>query len=123
MAARPEVRVYRNRAEAVKEQSSLTQSLNGTWRFLFLEAPEYSPADFWKVEYDDRNWDSLDVPSTWQTEGYGKMHYTDVHYLFPICPPYVPNDNPTGIYRRKFEATGGLQGQTAILKFHGVECL
>ncbi|RRD96440.1 DUF4981 domain-containing protein [Clostridiales bacterium COT073_COT-073] len=121
LAARTEFRTYRNRAELAAERSSLVQSLNGEWNFLFLAAPEYSPADFWQKDFDDSAWDRLTVPSTWQTKGYGKMHYTDVHYLFPICPPYVPNDNPTGIYRRIFTVSEERQQQRCILKFHGVD--
>ena len=28
------------------------------------------------------------------------MHYTDVLYPFPVNPPYVPDENPTGIYKK-----------------------
>ncbi|MFR2997125.1 sugar-binding domain-containing protein [Sellimonas intestinalis] len=45
-------------------------------------------------------WDTIDVPSVWQLRGYGQMHYTDVLYLFPVNPPYVPTENPTGIYKK-----------------------
>ena len=30
------------------------------------------------------------------------MHYSDLWYNFPINPPYVPTENPTGIYKRTF---------------------
>ena len=78
-------------------------SLDGKWRFLYLKAPEYSPEGFEKVQYADEGWDTIEVPSCWQLKGYGNMHYTDVWYLFPINPPFVPSENPTGIYRRNVE--------------------
>ena len=46
-------------------------------------------------------WDKIDVPSVWQLRGYDKMHYTDVLYPFPVNPPHVPDENPTGIYKRQ----------------------
>lgn len=46
--------------------------------------------------------DQITVPGNWQVQGYGKMHYSDLWYNFPINPPYVPTENPTGIYKRTF---------------------
>lgn len=77
-----------------------TGFLNGSWQFLYIHAPEYSPEGFFDVDFSDSGWDTLTVPSCWEMKGYGKMHYTDVWYLFPINPPFVPSENPTGIYRR-----------------------
>lgn len=95
-------------------------SLNGAWKFLYLKAPEYSPADFMAAEYRDADWDNLDVPSCWQLKGYGSLHYTDVWYLFPINPPYVPSENPTGIYRRGFQVEKEWLEENIILRFDGV---
>lgn len=97
------------------------KSLNGMWDFLFLNAPEYSPADFEKEDADCTNWDQIQVPSNWQMEGYGDMHYSDLWYNFPIRPPYVPSENPTGIYKRKFTLSDDWLKETAILRFHGVD--
>lgn len=74
-------------------------SLNGSWKFRYLRAPACTPAGFEQQNYDDSAWDTLEVPSCWQMKGYGNMHYTDVWYLFPINPPYVASENPTGLYR------------------------
>lgn len=53
--------------------------------------------------------------------GYGSMHYSDLWYNFPIRPPYVPSDNPTGIYKRKFIIEEAWFSQDIILRFHGVD--
>ena len=37
------------------------------------------------------------------TAPYGKPIYTNVQYPFPIDPPHVPDENPTGDYRRTFD--------------------
>ena len=44
-------------------------------------------------------WDRLPVPSHWQLHGYGAPAYTNVRYPFPVDPPFVPDENPTGDYR------------------------
>lgn len=95
-------------------------SLNGEWKFLYLEAPELSPEGF-AERGQGENWDTIDVPSVWQLRGYDKMHYTDVLYLFPLNPPYVPTENPTGIYRKTFTLSEEWTERDTILKFHGVD--
>lgn len=34
----------------------------------------------------------------WQLEGYGKPWYTNITYPFACIPPFIPIDNPVGIY-------------------------
>ena len=104
---------------AFYQDSSERISLNGQWKFLYLEAPELSPEGFMNNSAD--GWDEIDVPSVWQLRGYDAMHYTDVLYLFPINPPYVPSQNPTGIYKKKVTLTKEWLEQDTILKFHGVD--
>lgn len=95
-------------------------SLNGHWKFLYLKAPEYAPEGFCEEGFDDSSWDALEVPSCWQRKGYGQMHYTDVWYQFPIHPPFVPSENPTGIYRRTVELPEAWQQGRCILRLEGV---
>ena len=95
-------------------------SLNGEWRFLYLEAPEYSPEGFYREDFSDEDWKSIPVPSCWQFHGYGQKHYTDVWYLFPINPPFVPSDNPSAIYRRSFHLEKKEEGKQYLLRFDGV---
>ncbi|MGN1166895.1 MAG: glycoside hydrolase family 2 TIM barrel-domain containing protein [Lachnospiraceae bacterium] len=101
-------------------QDCYQMSLNGNWKFLYLKAPEYSPEGFSDVGYCDGEWDDMEVPSCWELKGYGQMHYTDVWYLFPIHPPFVPSENPSGIYRRTVEVPDEWQGRRNILRFDGV---
>jgi len=97
------------------------KNLNGIWSFLFLEAPEYSPENFYKEDFNTEGWDKITVPGNWQLQGYGKMHYSDLWYNFPINPPYAPTENPTGIYKRKFSLDYSWLGKRIILKFNGVD--
>ncbi|CAH0122089.1 Evolved beta-galactosidase subunit alpha [Paenibacillus sp. CECT 9249] len=112
----------RERALAMDKKDAIGyQNLDGEWKFLYLEAPELSPEGFYAPDYDASGWDRIAVPSCWQMKGYGKMSYTDLFYLFPIHPPYVPTDNPTGIYRRTFRLDDWPAGDRIILKFDGVD--
>lgn len=112
----------REAAEAADAyQSPYYQNLNGTWKFTFLEAPEYWPDGFYQDDLDLDDWDDITVPGNWQLQGYGKIHYSDLWYNFPIIPPRVPTENPTGIYRREFDLDRELTGEKLILRFNGVD--
>ena len=70
--------------------------LNGTWRF------HYYSKDV-DLEENITSWDEIDVPSCWQARGYENPNYTNVNFPFPVDVPYVPDDNPCGVYEREFE--------------------
>lgn len=69
--------------------------LNGDWRFAYFDRDIDVPECI-------ENWDSIPVPSCWQLHGYEDPNYTNVNYPYPVDPPYVPDDNPCGIYEREF---------------------
>lgn len=115
---------YENKTKAYYDQNQDTlafKCLNGMWKFLFLDAPEYSPEGFETCEFDTEVMDDIKVPGNWQLQGYGKMHYSDLWYNFPINPPHVPSMNPTGIYKRKFYVDDTFEGKDIILRFGGVD--
>ena len=95
-------------------------SLNGEWDFKYVDAPELSPEGF-EQSGACEGWDKIDVPSVWQLRGYDKMHYTDVLYPFPVNPPHVPDENPTGIYKKTVVLDEQWMEKDTILKFHGVD--
>lgn len=97
------------------------QSLNGNWKFLFLDAPEYAPTGYYDEKFDDSDWDTIKVPSNWQIQGYGKMHYSDLWYNFPVIPPHVPTENPTGVYRRSFRVSSLDKQRKYYIHFNGVD--
>lgn len=92
------------------------QSLNGDWDFGFYSHPQKALDTIEKRDFNEL--DSIDVPSTWQMRGYDEMHYADLLYPFPIHPPHVPTENPTGVYRRNFVLPE--TEENIILQFHGV---
>jgi beta-galactosidase/beta-glucuronidase len=95
--------------------------LNGIWKFHYAEHPQLSPTNFYQEFFDTSDWDDLQVPSNWQMKGYGKPHYTNVQYPFPIDPPHIPSENPTGSYRREFYIPKEWMDQQIFLRFEGVD--
>lgn len=99
-------------------------SLNGDWRFRLSPHADL-PDDVAEPGIDDSGWDLLSVPAHWVLHGdgaYGRPSYTNVQYPFPIDPPHVPDENPTGDYRRRFDLPGGWpQDARVVLRFDGVE--
>ncbi|KAK2731282.1 hypothetical protein FQN55_004794 [Onygenales sp. PD_40] len=117
----------RNRLKArsyfIPEQSVL---LSGNWDFCYTSSPLIAPEP---TELDAKNsddqttrWSSIEVPGHWQLQGYGKPHYTNVIYPFPVCPPHVPTQNPTGTYRRTFYVPPSWDSSSQLrLRFEGVD--
>ena len=70
--------------------------LNGKWNFKYFSRD---------VDYcgDIDKWDEITVPSCWQILGYENPNYTNINFPYPCDPPYVPNDNPCGVYEKSFE--------------------
>ena len=95
--------------------------LNGLWKFYYSLSPYTVPEGFYEESFDDTSWDEIKVPGCWQLQGYGNPHYTDLIYLFPIDPPYVPTENATGCYRRKFYIAEGWIDKQILLRFEGVD--
>lgn len=95
--------------------------LNGAWKFGYFPNPESVPSDFHEKDFGCEGWDEIVVPSNWQMKGYGRPHYTNVVYPFPIDPPHVPSENPTGCYVRDFHVGKEWAGRRLMLMFRGVD--
>ncbi|MEI7025509.1 sugar-binding domain-containing protein, partial [Paenibacillus sp. y28] len=102
-------------------RSSYFQLLNGQWKFHYSPNPAYTPERFFEEAFDDAEWGEIPVPGNWQMHGYGRPHYTNLQYPFPVDPPYVPTDNPTGAYRREFHVPEHWSGHRLTLRFEGVD--
>lgn len=96
-----------------KEESGLYKKLCGTWNFKYFE----SEAD---AVTEGIEWDEVKVPSCWQTTGYEKPYYTNVNYPYPVDPPYVPDMNPCGVYKREFEIDAEWDKRETYIIFEGV---
>lgn len=94
-------------AHTPRESSGALTLLSGDWRFgyypSFGQVAPFLPERVRDIPADGH----ITVPSCWQTEklhedGIDRPNYTNINYPIPFDPPYVPYDNPTGVYVRSF---------------------
>jgi len=102
--------------------SEYVQSLNGEWKFKLINNPLNTPETFPAIDFADNDWNTIPVPSNWQTKGYGTPIYTNIIHPFPANPPFVPNEgNETGLYRHTFRIPESWNGNKVIIHFAGVQ--
>ncbi|MEV5349433.1 glycoside hydrolase family 2 TIM barrel-domain containing protein [Streptomyces achromogenes] len=97
-------------------------SLNGTWRFRLSDTADAEDDSFAARGYDADDWAEVSVPGHWVLQGHGSPAYTNHLYPFPVDPPRVPTENPTGDHLRVFDLPDGWPADGgAVLRFDGVE--
>ncbi|XP_051228311.1 uncharacterized protein [Lolium perenne] len=97
------------------------RSLSGYWKFRLAQSPESVPEKFYDAQFNDSDWEALPVPSNWQMHGFDRPIYTNVTYPFPMNPPFVPSENPTGCYRKVFHIPKEWKGRRILLHFEAVD--
>jgi beta-galactosidase len=109
-------------AEAGERVHKSRLSLNGQWKFHWVDVPEKCVDGFWKTDFDDSQWGMIPVPSNVELEGYGYPIYTNVVYPWRECtPPNIPGGyNPVSHYRRTFSVPKDWTGDEVYLTFDGV---
>lgn len=115
---------YRSLAAAESgEDSPLVRSLNGEWRFKYVETPSLVPSGFYAPDFPLSDWDTIRVPGNWQLQGdYDPPFFTNIKYPFEPNPPFVPRDyNPTGLYRTEFTVPVEWNDKSVFLHFAGVQ--
>ena len=100
-------------------------SLDGTWRFLWVEHADQRPTDFFRMDYDEKNWVDMPVPGVWELNGYGDPEYVNVGFAwrghFKNNPPEVPvKDNHVGSYRRTITIPADWTDKQVIAHFGSV---
>uniref|UniRef100_UPI004048B42B glycoside hydrolase family 2 TIM barrel-domain containing protein n=1 Tax=Mariniflexile sp. TaxID=1979402 RepID=UPI004048B42B len=116
---------YNNEKSALEnsswQNSPLYKSLNGTWNFYYADSVQARPTDFYKNGFDISGWDKIEIPSNWEMKGFGIPVYTNIKYMFPANPPYIPHHiNNNGSYKRDFEIPADWDGKDIYLHFAGV---
>ena len=104
--------------------SEWVMSLNGTWRFRLHDRPGSVPANAMAGDFDDRSagYRDMPVPSNWTLHDTGDLPiYTNVQMPFENRPPFVPEENPTAVYRREFTIPDSWRGRRVVVHFGGVE--
>jgi beta-galactosidase len=108
-----------------KEKSANYFSLNGSWKFHWVQDPNQRPQHFFERTYDDSKWKEFSIPASWEVNGYGLPIYVNQPYDFAghnlrygkMNPPYdIPEDNnPVGSYRKKIILPAGFKGKQIFL--------
>lgn len=102
-----------------RTSSDMVKVLSGEWDFKYYSSNK-DLEDI--VDTNKTQFDKITVPSTWQRIGYDSPAYINCPYAFDDAPPYVPDEQPVGIYRKKFEIES--KTKIFILSFLGVvSCL
>ena len=104
-----------------REKTPWFQLLNGQWQFKAVDRPENVALSDVAMDCDRSNWDSVEVPGNWTLQGYGAPQYTNVQMPFPDEPPFVPEDNLTGIYVKEFSVPADWEGRRVVIHLGGAE--
>lgn len=88
--------------------------LDGDWGFRYEPSPE---AAMRTLRRGVRRWETIRVPGNWEMQGFGRPHYTNVQMPWPHEPPRVPEENPTGIHRRRFTVPASWAGRRIVVHF------
>lgn len=112
--------------------------LNGQWKFKYTAGTPGKPgaSEYQAKNYDDRSWDNIRVPLSWEMAGYGKPVYTNVGYPFLTPSEHnstalgdantqvgghnVQDHNATGFYRTTFTLPKGWEKKRVFLHFDGL---
>lgn len=122
----------------LRTQSDRFTLLNGDWDFAYYNSlydldaeverahnagePAFFESDFAASSADrSSGFHTMPVPGVWQMHGEDRHQYTNVNYPFPMDPPYVPHDNPCGVYIHEFSYSRDEAAPRVFLNFEGVD--
>ena len=114
--------------KGVPEASVNYMTLNGLWKFNWVKDSDARPEDFWKVRFNDKGWDLLEVPAVWELNGYDVPLYSGVGFDWKMYygnkgnnPPSFPlENNHVGSYRREIVVPESWDGKDIYAHFGAV---
>ena len=122
--------------DALEPETPFKKTLNGDWKFSWAGEPSLRVKDFYKTDFDDSKWLTIDVPSCVEMRGFGVPGYVNVRY--PHADKSNPvrdgadfakildrdslkaDYNPVSSYRTRFTIPAEWRGREVILRFDGV---
>ena len=109
-----------------KDKKPSSFSLNGTWKFKQSKNFDSCFKFFYNTEFNDANWNDIQVPGHIQLQGFDNPHYTDVTYPWDghdvVKPGQIDMDkNKVYQYRKTFDLPQDFINHKLILSFEGVE--
>lgn len=114
---------YQNQQALREGVNSRILSLNGNWAFQYFDSftQAMNGDGEGQLCYDEEEMDRIPVPSCWENFGFGRHMYTNVRFPIPCDPPYVPEENPCGLYVRHFQLSQAQRSLRQFLNFEGVD--
>ena len=113
--------------DALEPESPYKVSLNGIWKISWAGNPDLRVKDFWRTDFSDTDWFTIDVPSCVELRGFGSPGYVNVRYPHKMEWPFIKDRqsgksdyNPVSSYRRTFTVPEGWKGREVFLRFDGV---
>ena len=106
------------------EESPNYRSLNGTWKFYFVDSYKQLPDNITDPSVDASQWSDIQVPGNWEVQGFGTAIYTNHGYEFKPRhpqPPTLPEANPVGVYRRDIDIPAEWMDKDIYLNIAGAK--
>ncbi|MBR6457583.1 MAG: DUF4981 domain-containing protein [Bacteroidales bacterium] len=107
------------------EHSANYLSINGIWKFKWVQNAFNKPIGFWNPGFNDSGWSRMPVPGMWELNGFGDPMYVNIGYPwrghFENNPPIVPlTENAVGSYRNTFVIPADWKGKNIMIHFGSV---
>jgi len=102
---RPSLLVSESIEGSRRSHSSRRAQLDGAWRFRLFNRPDDIDDTHFRGSTSKLGsvWRKVLVPGNWTMQGVGDHpQYTNIDMPFDGPPPRIPEENPTGVYRRTF---------------------
>lgn len=124
---------YTNEKDAAvnnRKDGTFRLSLNGKWKFNYVDSFSTRPTDFMLPEKNVSDWADIQVPGNWERQGFGIPIYVNTSYEFVtgICPYWVGpilrmyrGMDLTGTYRRDFTLPADWNGKEIFLSADGTK--
>ena len=104
-------------------ESKYKFSLNGDWQFFWQRGIENQLEGFEKEDFNAEEWDSIAVPSVWQTQGYSVPYYYASTFPRALSrskssiPKIDRSMQEIGYYRKSFALPESFDGKEIFLHF------
>lgn len=111
----------------IRVDSDYHMLLNGQWDFNLVDKPDLRPTKLNENGFETSEWDTIKVPSNWQTQGFDYPIYTNITMPWtgveqPPVGTAPTKYNPVGTYQRSFSVPEGWEADRRVyVSFQGVE--
>lgn len=131
---RTQFMTFKNEYDAINkkfEESEFYISLNGTWKFFYVDSYIKLPENITDSVVNLTDWKVIKVPGNWEIQGFGTPIYVNHPYEFverdPVTrypkmdPPYLPEETPIGVYRREINIPDNWDNREIFLTLDGAK--